>query len=58
MGDKECKDLSTLIENSMITNVNEFEQAVINKDEHINSYELIRMMAEFFILKCEKRCML
>ena len=42
----------------MITNVNEFEQSVINKDEHINSYELIRMMAEFFILKCEKRCML
>ena len=28
----------------MITNVNEFEQSVINKDEHINSYELIRMM--------------
>ena len=42
----------------MITNVNEFEQSVINKDEHINSYELIRMMMEFFILKCEKRCML
>ena len=58
MGDKECKDLSTLIENSMITNVNEFEQSVINKDEHINSYELIRMIMEFFILKCEKRCML
>ena len=58
MGDKECKDLSTLIENSMITNVNEFEQSVINKDEHINSYELIRMITEFFILKCEKRCML
>ena len=42
----------------MITNVNEFEQSVINKDEHINSYELIRMMTEFFILKCKKRCML
>ena len=45
------KKLPTLTENFMINKVNEFEQSVINKDEHIDSYELIRMMAEFFILK-------
>ena len=34
------KNLPTLIENSMINKVNEFEQSAINKDQDIDSYEL------------------
>ena len=33
------KNLPTLIENSMINKVNEFEQSLINKDQDIDSYE-------------------
>ena len=41
MNDKEYKrNLPTLIENLMINKVDEFKQSLINKDEHIDSYEL------------------